>query len=191
MVARGLKALENPRRVGIAALMAECSVQKGSRSRRAPSAIRLPAYQRCRAHGRGRNCDRAVSDARRGTRGRAGGRALPPQPPAAEIESSIYQSAVAMLPPGAAAGDRAGGRELAPGRGGVSWPPAWRRNTAARRSSSASTATRVRPRRGPPAGSTCSGRWSSCPACLKATAGMNLPPDLLSGASIAPFREKR
>ena len=29
MVARGLKALENPRRVGIAALMAECSVQKG------------------------------------------------------------------------------------------------------------------------------------------------------------------
>ena len=28
MVARGLKALENPRRVGIAALMAECSVQK-------------------------------------------------------------------------------------------------------------------------------------------------------------------
>lgn len=191
MVARGLKALENPRRVGIAALMAECSVQKGpvtagtigyTLAPRINAAGRMGevgiATELFLTHDAGRAVELAGALCRLNRRRQ-------------EIESSIYQSAVAMLPPGGRRRrscwrTRAGTRALS-----ASWPPAWRRNTAARRSSSASTATRARPRRGPTAGSTCSGRWSSCPACLKATAGMSLPPDLPSGARASRPSGKR
>ena len=100
MVARGLKALENPRRVGIAALMAECSVQKGPVT---AGTIGYTLAPRINAAGRmgevgiatelflTRDAGRAVELA--GALCRLNRRRQ-------EIESSIYQSAVAMLPPG-------------------------------------------------------------------------------------------
>ena len=99
---RGLKALREPaarRHCGPDPANAPC--RSGAGHGRHHRLYACPAHQCRRTHGRGRNCDRAVSDARRGTRGRVGGRALPPQPPAAgDRKPSIYQSAVAMLPPG-------------------------------------------------------------------------------------------
>ena len=100
MVARGLKALENPKRVGIAALMAECSVQKGPVT---AGTIGYTLAPRINAAGRmgeveiatelflTRDAGRAVELA--GTLCRLNRRRQ-------EIESSIYQSAVSMLPPG-------------------------------------------------------------------------------------------
>ena len=100
MVARGLKALENPRRVGIAALMAECSVQKGPVT---AGTIGYTLAPRINAAGRMGEVNVATElflthDAARavelaGTLCRLNRRRQ-------EIESSIYQSAVAMLPPG-------------------------------------------------------------------------------------------
>ena len=100
MVARGLKALENPRRVGIAALMAECSVQKGpvtagtigyTLAPRINAAGRMGevgiATELFLTHDAGRAVELAGALCRLNRRRQ-------------EIESSIYQSAVAMLPPG-------------------------------------------------------------------------------------------
>ncbi|MFR7832586.1 MAG: DHHA1 domain-containing protein [Blautia wexlerae] len=74
--------------------MAECAVAEGPRHRGDDRLYARAAYQRRRAHGRGARGDRAVSDPRRRPRRGAGRDALPPQPQAAEIEGSIYQSAV-------------------------------------------------------------------------------------------------
>ena len=100
MVARGLRALANPKRVGVAALMAECSVQKG------PVTAGIIGYTlapRINAAGRMGEVNVATElflthDAARAvelasTLCRLNRRRQ-------EIESSIYQSAVAMLPPG-------------------------------------------------------------------------------------------
>ncbi len=100
MVARGLRALANPKRVGIAALMAECAVQKGPVT---AGTIGYTLAPRINAAGRmgevhvatelflTHDAARAVELA--GTLCRLNRRRQ-------EIESSIYQSAVAMLPPG-------------------------------------------------------------------------------------------
>ena len=100
MVARGLKALENPRRVGLAALMAECSIQKG------PITAGIVGYTlapRINAAGRMGEVDVAVElfltkDATRAVELAAHLCRLNRR--RQEIESSIYQSAVAKLPAG-------------------------------------------------------------------------------------------
>lgn len=100
MVARGLKALENPRRVGLAALMAECSIQRG------PITAGIVGYTlapRINAAGRMGEVDVAVElfltrDATRAVELAAHLCRLNRR--RQEIESSIYQSAVAKLPVG-------------------------------------------------------------------------------------------
>ena len=99
MVARGLKALENPRRVGLAALMAECSIQRG------PITAGIVGYTlapRINAAGRMGEVDVAVElfltkDATRAVELAAHLCRLNRRQ---EIESSIYQSAVDKLPAG-------------------------------------------------------------------------------------------
>ena len=100
MVARGLKALANPRRVGIAALMAECSVQKGPVT---AGTIGYTLAPRINAAGRMGEVHIATElfltqDAARAVELAAQLCRLNRK--RQEIESSIYQSAVAMLPPG-------------------------------------------------------------------------------------------
>ena len=100
MVARGLKALENPRRVGIAALMAECSVQKGPVT---AGTIGYTLAPRINAAGRMGEVGIATELFLTHDAGRAGelaGALCRLNRRRQEIESSIYQSAVAMLPPG-------------------------------------------------------------------------------------------
>ena len=100
MVARGLKALENPRRVGLAALMAECSIQRG------PITAGIVGYTlapRINAAGRMGEVDVAVElfltkDATRAVELAAHLCRLNRR--RQEIESSIYQSAVDKLPAG-------------------------------------------------------------------------------------------
>ena len=100
MVARGLKALENPRRVGIAALMAECSVQKGPVT---AGTIGYTLAPRINAAGRMGEVGIATELFLTPDAGRAvelAGALCRLNRRRQEIESSIYQSAVAMLPPG-------------------------------------------------------------------------------------------
>ena len=100
MVACGLKALENPQRVGLAALMAECSIQRG------PITAGIVGYTlapRINAAGRMGEVDVAVElfltrDATRAVELAAHLCRLNRR--RQEIESSIYQSAVAKLPAG-------------------------------------------------------------------------------------------
>ena len=100
MVARGLKALANPKRVGIAALMAECSVQKGPVT---AGTIGYTLAPRINAAGRMGEVNVATElflthDAARAVELASALCRLNRK--RQEIESSIYQSAVAMLPPG-------------------------------------------------------------------------------------------
>ena len=100
MVARGLKALENPRRVGLAALMAECSIQKGPIT---AGTVGYTLAPRINAAGRMGEVDIAVElfltkDAMRAVELAAQLCRLNRR--RQEIESSIYQSAVAKLPAG-------------------------------------------------------------------------------------------
>ena len=100
MVARGLKALENPKRVGIAALMAECSVQKGPVT---AGTIGYTLAPRINAAGRMGEVNIATELFLTHDAGRAvelAGTLCRLNRRRQEIESSIYQSAVAMLPPG-------------------------------------------------------------------------------------------
>ena len=100
MVARGLRALANPKRVGIAALMAECAVQKGPVT---AGTIGYTLAPRINAAGRMGEVHVATElflthDAARAVE--LAGTLCRLNRKRQEIEGSIYQSAVAMLPPG-------------------------------------------------------------------------------------------
>ena len=100
MVARGLKALAKPKRVGIAALMAECAVQKGPVT---AGTIGYTLAPRINAAGRMGEVHVATElflthDAARAVE--LAGTLCRLNRKRQEIEGSIYQSAVAMLPPG-------------------------------------------------------------------------------------------
>lgn len=100
MVARGLKALANPKRVGLAALMAECSVQKGPVT---AGTVGYTLAPRINAAGRMGEVNVATElflthDAARAVE--LAGTLCRLNRKRQEIESSIYQSAVSMLPAG-------------------------------------------------------------------------------------------
>ena len=95
---RGLKSLENPKRVGVAALMAECGggtrEDHGGDHRLYAGA----ADQRRRAYGPGRCRDGAVFDGGRAAGCGIGGGALPDERKRQEIEAGIYREAVGCSP---------------------------------------------------------------------------------------------
>ncbi len=100
MVARGLRELANPRRVGIAALMAECSVQSGQLT---AGTIGYTLAPRINAAGRMGAVELAAelfltNDASRAVE--LASKLCRLNRRRQEIEGEIYQSAVAMLPEG-------------------------------------------------------------------------------------------
>ena len=98
MVARGLKALANPRRVGLAALMAECAVSRGAVT---AGTIGYTLAPRINAAGRMGQVDIATELFLTKDAGRAVELAsvlCRLNRKRQEIESVIYQQAVAMLP---------------------------------------------------------------------------------------------